>query len=240
MPRVVIVDDNEITRAGTADLLSSHADIEIVAALDHTAALAWKSRWNNVDVVIVDAADETLAGDQFPGIEVVCRVREHAAPAHPTVVVLTGHFLDDGLRHRMWEAGADFYYSRTEITTGEMLQTVVLRPGDQRRVPTPADANRLAALGVTPASSVNDFVRHVERDALAVTLDSSARMKQGPAPERSRWWYRLRVALSRSGKFRAVNADGASPHRDQDLPSVAQLRRIYEWAARSKHVRPED
>jgi len=238
MRRVVIVDDNEITRTGSARLLESHPEIDVTGAIDHTRALVWDREWLDADAVIVDAADATRAGDQFPGVEVVRRVRLSTGDRRPTVIVLTGHFLDDALRRRMWEADADFFYSRTEVTTAETLQALVLHPDHARRVASPTDPDELAALGVVPASEVNAFVRHVEVHGLGPVLDADARMKQGPRAERSRWWQQVRRSLAEAGSIEPVNVDGEAPRRDQALPSIAQLRRVYVWATKTKRAEP--
>lgn len=233
MRRVVIVDDNEITRTGTERLLGDDPEVEVIAAVDHATALGWRDEWHAADVVIVDAADERRHGDQFPGVEVVRRVRAQIGNPRPVVVVLTGHFLDDALRRRMAEADADFFYSRTEVATGDALRTVVLAPDQSRRVPHPADPAALRALGVVDTSDLNAYVRYVEGHGLGEVFSTDARMKQGPHASRSRWWQQLRRSLAATGRIQPVNV-GGSPPLGQAVPSITQLRRLYEWASKTK------
>lgn len=233
--RVAIVDDNELTRAGCQRLLGADPAIEVVASVGHDVALGWTDEWSRVDVLVVDAADERREDDQFPGVAVVERLRAAAGSA-VTVVVLTGHYLDDAVRWRMREAGADFFYARTHAMTGEQLVEVVLRPDGARRVPPPADPDAVAGLGVTPSSQVNAFVA-AAREAGEGALAPGGRPPTS-VTARSRWWHRLRRRVAEAGRIIPVNTDGSAPRRDQDVPSLGQLRRVYEWATRVKPPPP--
>src|SRR3954451_2522323 len=127
--RVVIVDNDAITRAGTRAVLEQNDEIELVAVVDHDTAMAFGAGWDRGDVAIVDAAAARRpAVDQFPGVAVVRSIRARRASPDLTVVVLTGQSLHPGLRRRMWEAGADFFYGRDEGMTEDELIQVVLRP----------------------------------------------------------------------------------------------------------------
>ncbi len=232
--RVVVVDDNEITRVGTAALLSTEPGIDLVAALDHRRAAEWSQEWDDIDVVVVDAADERLEHDQFPGVAIVRRYRDQRPAGDGVAVVLTGHYFDDAVRLRMREAGADFFYSRTDALDRETLVGVVLRPDEARRVPPPLAPETLSSLGIGGATDVNAFVDAVEQRGAADALSQGGSMKQGPAPARSRWWLRLRRDLASTGRLRAVNREGGPPRRSQEVPSVSQIRRLYEWATKPK------
>jgi len=231
VPRVVVVDDNEITRTGVIALLRADPRVDVVAALDHDEARSWDGPWDRIDTVLLDAADESRDDDQFPGVGVVTHVRACAPSA--VVVVLTGHFLNDGLRRRMREVGADFFYARTSVSDAASLAAIVCNPEEARRVPPPADPAALAALGITPASRIDDLVTTAERDGLLGALGA-----RGLTPgHRSRWWTSVRRRLASAGRVAAVNRDGTPPRRDQDVPSLHQLRRIYDWATK---VTPRD
>jgi len=231
VPRVVVVDDNEITRTGAVALLGADPRVEVVAALDHDEARSWDGPWDRIDTVLLDAADESRADDQFPGVGVVTHVRAIAPPS-VVVVVLTGHFLNDGLRRRMREVGADFFYARTSVSDGATLAAVVCNPDEARRVPPPQDPAALAALGITATSRIDDLVTAAEHEGLLGALGTGPGSTPG---HRSRWWTSARRRLASAGRVRAVNRDGTAPQRDQDVPSLQQLRRIYEWATK---VRP--
>jgi hypothetical protein len=74
--------------------------------MDHDQALA-SAGWWEVDVVVVDAADDRRDDDHFPGVEVVEIVRRHRSVHLTTIIVITGHFFDDAVRTRIREAKAD-------------------------------------------------------------------------------------------------------------------------------------
>lgn len=231
MTRVVVVDDNRLTLPGFVEALGSHPSIELVAAYDHDTALGWAGDWATVDVVVVDAADEARRGDQFPGVAVVRRVRELAGARGPLVVVVTGHYLHDGLRHRMAGAGADFYFLRSELRSPDTLVDIVLHPEQYRRgVPGVDDPEGRRALGVGASTDVESFVDWVESEDLGPTLAGDAGARAHP---RSRRWARLRRDAARAGRIEPVNlTTGDRPRGGQDAPSIRQLSRLWEWAAR--------
>ena len=208
----------------------------MVAALDHDAALSWDGDWAAVDIVVVDAADEARRGDQFPGVAVVRSIREVAGQGRPVILVVTGHYLHDGLRHRMAAARADFYFLRSDLRTPEALVDVVLHPERHRRgVPDVADPDARRVLGVGASADVESFVGWVESEGLGPTLAGDAGPRVAP---RSRRWVRLRRDARRAGRIDAVNlTTGDRPRGGQDAPSIRQLARLWEWAARVR--RPE-
>ncbi len=214
--------------------LAGSPAVEVVAAFGHDDALAWGG-WVGVDVVIVDAADEARAGDQFPGVAVVRRIR-HAHPGpRPLVVVVTGHYLHDGLRHRMAAAGADFYFLRSDLRASEVLIDVVLHPERHRRgVPEVAGADARRALGVGTRSDVEAFVGWVDGHSLGPVLAGGAGARHDP---RSRRWARLRRDAAGAGGIDARNATTGEAPLGQSSPSIRQLARLWEWAAR---IRPHD
>ncbi|GAA5067869.1 DNA-binding NarL/FixJ family response regulator [Thermocatellispora tengchongensis] len=228
--RVVIVDDDEISLRGIAAILGEPGDgsSEVVAAMDHRAALAWPGEWAGVDVALVDAADERRADDHFPGVEVVERIR--AAGGRTRVVVLTGHFFDGAVRRRMREAGADFFYHRSELAEAATLRAAVLGHGG-RPVPGPEDAEEEILHGVSRDSRVNAAVRH------ALAEDLPARIAERRDP-RSRSWGRLRREFNRHARLTAMTADGRTPDRPQREPSLPQIARFLAWATRVKTRRP--
>lgn len=234
MKRIVVVDDNELTLPGFVEAFRNSPDLELVGAFDHDSALAWTGDWSTVDIVVVDAAHEGRAGDQFPGVAVVRRVRAAAARRQPLVVVVTGHYLHDGLRHRMAAAGADFYYLRSDLRSPVALLDVVLRPERHRRgVPPVAEADVLKTLGVDGRSDVESFVGWVEDAGLGPALAGDA--GGGRDAPRSRRWARVRRDAARAGGIEARNLTTGDAPRGQATPSIRQLARIWEWAARVRH-----
>lgn len=230
-----MVDDNQLTLPGFVRALETSAEVEVVAGLNHDEALAWEGDWSTVDALVLDAADEGRAGDQFPGVAVVRRVRGTTDGTGPLIVVVTGHYLHDGLRHRMAAAGADFYFLRSDLRSHEALLDVVLHPERHRRgVPDVVDGHARQVLGVGPAADVESFVALVEAEDLSHALTEGHGPREGP---RSRRWARFRREAAGASGIAPVNlATGDTPLR-QDTPSIRQLSRLWQWAARIR--RPE-
>lgn len=209
--------------------------LELVAAFGHDEALAWKGSWATVDVVVVDAADEDRPGDQFPGVTVVRRVRSRAGRG-PLIVVVTGHYLHDGLRHRMAEAEADFFYLRSDLRSPDALVDVVLHPDRHRRgVPPVTDRHAPDLLGVGTGSDVESFVGWVDDEGLGPNLGIGERSRDQP---RSRRWAHVRRQAAQAGRIEPRNVTTGDAPRGQTTPSIRQLARLWEWAARVR--RPGD
>ena len=186
-------------------------------------------------MVVVDAADEGLPGDQFPGVAVVRKIRASSGALGPTVVVVTGHYLHDGLRHRMAEAGADFYFLRANLRSRDQLVDVLRHPASYRRAVAPVvDVERQRLLGVTPEASIDELLSYAAEHDLDVVLGAEAEARADP---RARRWFRHRRAMARAGRIDAVNiTTGDQPRGSQAVPSWRQLRQIYRWAARVQPV----
>lgn len=231
----MLVDDSDITRAGFASVLGSCTAVQLVAALNHHEALDWADGWDAADVVLVDAADEGRAGDQFPGVGVVRHVRACAREPQPVIIVITGHFLHDGLRYRMAEAGADFYFFRGNLRTADALLDIVLRPERFRRgVPPVTDPEQQRLIGISSGVDVDGLVSYVSQNDLGAALNDKGPLRDDP---RGRHWLRRRTEIAAAGSIKAVNVStGDSPYRGQNSPSWRQLRRIYAWAARVEEV----
>ncbi len=228
----MVVDDDDLSRRGIAELLADRPEIEVVGALTHVEALL-RPGWDLVDVVIVDAADERRDDDQFPGVGVVEAIRAGGGN-DVTVVVITGHFFDDAIRRRMREAGADFFYNRIEVQDSAVLYQAVLEPDELRRgVPAESDPETLFRLGVTPGTRVNAGVQRARELRWQDQLS-------GGAIRRARDRMRLRRSLGDEARLTAVNSDGRQPDRPQTVPSLSQIQRFLEWATRTKpDRRPE-
>lgn len=209
-------------------------EVVLVGAFGHADALAWDGDWSLVDVAIVDAADESQGGDQFPGVAVVRHIRALTDEPRPAVVVVTGHYLHDGLRRRMAEADADFYFLRANLRTREQLVDVVLHPGNYRRGVPVADPERQRLLGLTEQSRVNDLLAYAREHRLELALDAERPVRTDP---RGRHWLRHRSEMAKAGQVEPVNVTtGDRPYRGQTSPSWRQLRRLYSWAARIDQV----
>lgn len=219
--RVAIVDDDDISRRGVAELLREHPDVSVVAVMTHDEALQAEVSWDGVDVVLVDAADPRRTDDQFPGVAVVSAVRAQAAPG-VTIVVLTGHYLDDALRTRMREARADFFVYRDEIQSVDRLHELVMRPPPQHAgVPAPLDPEALRRRGISSSTRVNEGVAF---------LRSRGRFAQGGRRAATR----MRRDFNDAARLTPTNRDGSMPDREQDSPGTPQIDRFWEWATRAK------
>jgi hypothetical protein len=206
--------------------------------MNHDDALSSPWPWRDIDVVVLDAADEGRLGDQFPGVRVVRYIRTRQVERRPTIVVVTGHFFDDGLRHRMAEAKADFFFLRSEFRSAEKLTDVVLNPERYLRgVPNVVDRQEEHVLGITPGSRLEDLVDYVEENDLATTLDPTVSVR---VPSARRSLMRHRHDLSRAARITPMNiSTGSRPGDNQQDPSIRQLRRLWFWAARVKYPGPD-
>lgn len=226
--RVAVIDDNTISLNGDVVSLAAHPLIEVVAAVNHDDALRWSDHaWSDLDAVVVDAArpfdddNRYRDDDHFPGVAVVTRARELRPDL--LIIVVTGRFFEDGLRRRMKEAGADFFYFRDHLRTPEHLHRAVLEPDScAAGVPDPEDPDALLALGIDDRSVVNRFIAYLDaRGGLTAT---------GRGHKRTRRDDRTRGEATNAG-IRAVNKTTGTPShaRRQRNPSRRQLGDL--WAA---------
>jgi DNA-binding NarL/FixJ family response regulator len=116
MIRVMIVDDQELIRAGLRTIIDAHPDLTVVAeAADGFAAL---------QLLETTAADVALMDIRMPGIdgvEVTRRLRRIYSPEQLRILVLTTFEQDENVL-RAIKAGADGFLGKgagpVEITTG--------------------------------------------------------------------------------------------------------------------------
>jgi CheY-like chemotaxis protein len=229
---VVLVDNDDVMRAGAQVLLGGHDEIHVVASLTHDGAMAWDGAWSDVDVVLLDAADPQRAGDQFPGVAVARHIRTIVNSTDaPRIVVVTGQFFHDGLRRRMVEAGVDAFASRWDGMRAEDLWALVL----DRESVTPVGSLRIDAppeLGITAKTSVNRLVDELEQDELHSVLDGAQRKRHAAHGDRSRWWNVVRQRFAGPQGLEPRGGSG-QPQLDLDMPSVPKLRRFAAWATRT-------
>ena len=226
--RVVVVDNEAIGRLGMHAVLSADPRVEVVAVVDHDEALQVGRSWAGIDVAIVDAADDQLSGDQFPGVAVVQAMRAQRPPGRLSIVVITGHFFDDALRRRMREAKADYFYHRSSFADpAKLLAAVLSPPVAQNAIPPEADSETLDRLGIKAGSKVNAAVawagRHGQPGGL---VPSGAGRRQAD---------RLRHSFNLVARLEPRNHDGGVPNRPQDAPSHPQIQRFLDWATKVKY-----
>lgn len=228
--RVVVVDDDDISRRGLAELLDDRPELDVAGSLVHEEALEWDDEWDAVDIAIVDAADSRRADDHFPGVGVVDHIRRRRSSEQTLVIVLTGHFFDDAVRRRMREAQADFFYHRSELQASADLYRAILHPEQARSgVPDGTDPEAQFRLGIVEGTRINDAVSFARSTGLRDKLTG----RQG---DRSRSWARLRTSFNDVAHLNPVNADGTPPERQQRDPSLTQIERVLEWATRAKRT----
>lgn len=226
MAGVAVVDDDPFARRGIASFLGECEGIEVVAVVDHDAALALGDRWLQVDVALVDAADDSRSDDHFPGVAVVEEIRRRCGRDRPCVVVMTGHAYDEAVRRRMREAEADHFYDRRELLDERSMLAAVLRPSAVLPEPEGRTADE-ERLGISRLTHVNAAVNY----ALAENLPQRLTSREN---RRARVWDRIRAEFSQVARLATVNTDGLPPDREQDLPSRRQIERFLTWATRVK------
>lgn len=222
--RIAVVDDDAITLTGSTAILDACPDVKVIASVTHDAALDPRFRWDDVDVALVDASDRRREHDHFPGVAVVERIRDARTPRQTRVVVVTGVMFDDAIRRRMREAGADFYYHRSELLDAGDLARAVLHPDVTTPFPEPEDQDLLFRLGVGPATLVNKGVSAAREEGLL--------SGEQPVGARGRERTRRRERFAQRARLQAVSADGRPPERDQRAPSLPQIDRFLHWATR--------
>jgi CheY-like chemotaxis protein len=226
--RVVVIDDDDISRRGLTELLADRPELEVAGSLVHDDALEWDTEWDTIDIAIVDAADSRRTDDHFPGVGVVDHIRRRRSSDQTMVIVLTGHFFDDAVRRRMREARADFFYHRSELQESADLYEAILHPEKARSgVPESTDPEAQFRLGVVSGTRINDAVRHSGSTGLEGKLI-------GRGGDRSRSWSRLRTSFNDVAHLNPVNTDGTPPERLQRDPSLTQIERFLGWATRVK------
>ena len=227
--RVAIVDNEAIGRLGMREVLSADPGVEVVAVVNHIDALQDGRSWTGVDVAIVDAADDQLNGDQFPGVAVVRAMRLQRPPGTLAIVVITGHFFNDALRRRMREAKADYFYHRSSLAEpARLLAAVLAPPVAQNSIPPEADLETLDRLGINAVTNVNAAVAWAARHGQPGGLV--------PPGAGRRDADRLRHRFNLAARLEPRNHDGSVPNRPQDAPSHPQIQRFLEWATKVRRA----
>jgi DNA-binding NarL/FixJ family response regulator len=222
--RVVIIDDDLWVRRGRAAALGEVSGVRVMATFSHRDAMAYEG-WEDVDVAIVDAWDETEAFDRFPGVRVVQTIRARRSPAETLIIVVSGHVFDDMLRLRLAEAGADFFYGHGEVRDVDTLAGAILRPNDARRV-TPSGRERLAEVGLTPGSHPNAALDHITQAGLTAAFEPGRSQKELPVSRRG-----IITARRRMGELaRLAPPRAAGPARRRTAPEWRAIVRFVNWA----------
>lgn len=208
MLRIAIVDDDEWVRKGRSVALAESGQVALGFVGTHADAIALPlETWAQTDVVLIDAYDTDASFDHFAGVAVVERIHEMDPEGRPTLIVITGHLLDDVLRLRMAEAGADFLFGHGEVRTVEQLLLAIQDPASVL-APGPPDPEGLAKLGLSVDSRPNEAMRWVDQSGLAeVFVEASEGESQKTFEVGRRRIRAARQQLAAKGGFRRT-ADG--------------------------------
>lgn len=222
--RVVIVDDDEWIRRGRAAALSEVDGVEVLAAVDHAEALGRPELWAETDVALIDAWDHRAGFDRFPGVGVVREIRRLGGGRDLTVIVVTGHLVNDMLRLRMAQAGADLFYGHEEVADPASLAAAVLgaRSGDHVRAAASPEIRPDAALDWIDEHHVEEAFRGGAQKAVPFsrrTLINIRREVGGRAglsgPQGLPTWRRVVEFVNRARGAELRRADPQAPGPDR-------------------------
>jgi DNA-binding NarL/FixJ family response regulator len=161
--RVILADDHQLMREGTAALLGADERIEVVGlARDGREALALSER-RRPDVVLLD-----LNMPELGGLEACARLRKEGGPE---VLMLTVSEEEPDL-YAALRVGAAGYLTK-DVPPAELIEAVLAVARGEPRI-APAMASRmLAELGRAPAAAPDplEALSERERDVLALLAE---------------------------------------------------------------------
>jgi DNA-binding NarL/FixJ family response regulator len=163
--RVIVADDHQLMREGTAALLSADERIEVVGlARDGREAIALADR-RKPDVVLLD-----LNMPEVGGLEACARLRETPSPPAPEVLVLTVSDEEPDL-YAALRVGAAGYLTK-DMPPAELIEAVLAVARGEPRI-APAMASRmLVDLGRPPAEpDPLEALSARERDVLGLIAE---------------------------------------------------------------------
>jgi DNA-binding NarL/FixJ family response regulator len=204
---VAIVDDDLWIRNGRAHALAGVDRINVVATLSHSDALGCEDVWASVDVALVDAWDHRAGFDRFPGVGVVESIRRLRTPLETVIIVITGHVVNDVLRLRMAEAGADYFYGHDDVASLAELVSVITAPDPATRPV--VDPHTLDEIGVRSGSKPNDALAWIQNAGLS---DAFSGESQKALPVTRRTIMRIRREMGNVAKIEGSPATGAEHH----------------------------
>jgi DNA-binding NarL/FixJ family response regulator len=153
--RVVIVDDQQLVRAGFQRILETEPGIEVVGEAEDGAQAIEVVRWRRPDVVLMDIQMPVM-----DGLEATRRILEPAGEATPRIIILTTFELDEYVFEALRAGASGFLIKNTPPEAlVEAIRSVVaggglLSPGVTAKVigafahrrASDRDARRLATL----------------------------------------------------------------------------------------------
>ncbi|MER5937643.1 response regulator transcription factor [Streptomyces sp. NPDC001928] len=172
--RLVVADDNPVVRAGLTALLSSHADIRVVAEATNGHEAHEAARRHRPDVILLDV--------RMPGMDGIAAL-PHLVRIAP-VMMLTYSGESETVREAL-RRGASGYMVHGEFTTDELVEAVrEIRRGGSRLTPT------AAAAAMAPLAQANDELPTVTGNSVESLSQVQPNMGQSSS-------YRSRFRLSR-------------------------------------------
>lgn len=159
--RVLIVDDHEVLRAGTRQVLESSDDIVVVGEADDGSAALGMIDDLNPDVVLID-----IRLPDRSGIDVARQLT--VTHPHVRVVVLSAYDDDEFVRAAL-EAGATGYLLKT--MPGEELIGAVHAAGQGTTVLDPVLSPRLAGVHSSRVASVGPKLTWRERETVELVAE---------------------------------------------------------------------
>ncbi|WP_426574928.1 hypothetical protein [Aquihabitans sp. McL0605] len=220
--RILVIDDDELARAGIVGALGQIDHSFDVIALGFDEALT--ASIDGVAAAVVEAVDPTSDGDQVAGARIVQHLR-HSTTDPVRIVVTCSVLQDDAVRRRMYEVGVDRYLHRGWARNRGDLRRAVLEPfAPELAVPAPVDLGAMHRLGIDVGSRVNGGVQATLAEGLV--HDYAWVGPQG----RDR--FARRVRFNDAARLRPVTVEGLTSEHGEIVPSLRQVQRFFSWAAR--------
>lgn len=215
--RVVNVDDDKYARLGVTYAIYDHRPGTIVEELTFAEAKA-RFDWQNVDFLIADLAqrdESSPLADEFPGIEAIRHVVEHAPGRVPHTVLVTGDFNtfhEKLVMRRAHESGAEYFFYRPDFNAhvADLLDGQAQSQQLDRSRPVNDES-----VGVTSRSRLNEGLRSVIESGY---LQRGRRWRGGSDVT-------ARERITASGGFRGVDSSGQATSKRVTRRQVEELIR---------------
>ena len=213
MRRVAIIDDDYWALEGKRSRLTDHPLIVVSRTAAHPEAASWTIEWDDIDVALIDAFDPDEQFDRFPGVGVVESLRRRRRSDETLAVIVSGHMNNQLLKQRMFEAGADYYFHRSDVQTVDSLVDAIVRE-DVNRLAAQADPAQLHDVGLNSDSRPNAAIAEVTAAGMQRSLDPERGQKGTTASRRDYINLRRRIAnhaMLEDSPHSAATADRAAP-----------------------------
>lgn len=160
--RVLLVDDHELVRTGVRTLLSSEADIDIVAEAADGGQAVELARRTRPDVVLMDIKMPLMSG-----YEAVAFIKRELPQTSVMMLATSG---EEEVIRKAFDAGADGYLVKDVLP--EELIMAVRSVGLGERILS-GTAQRALEMGTKPVSAGGDGLPLTKRERQIVTMVTS-------------------------------------------------------------------